>query len=107
MKRPRGRPRCSPSTGEEEEKTEAEQQQHVIRFTTQVDDPIWPFWLEVPHGDAEVQPAAGSSTKKAVRVELSVSYLDRTDVMDSFLQRMPPWVAETWYATVYFSEWEF
>ena len=75
--------------------------QYVVRFTTEDESPIWPFWLSA----RAKEPHATSDS--GLRLELTVSYLEQTDVLKQFLARLPKWVSPSWSATVYQSVWEF
>ena len=48
------------------------------------------------------------SPPSRVRVELSISYLDRTEaLLRAKAMLAEGWTSEMWMATVYFSSWEF
>jgi len=85
--------------------------QYVARFTTQDPEPFWHFWLDVrlPQDSNTTTPSSQGTTAGSgrVRIEMSVSYLDRTAELEEALSRLPTYVSESWLATVYYSEWEF
>lgn len=57
-------------------------------------------------GTGEVAGMAGTGGKDfGVRIELSVSYLQRTSVLTNTMRHLPLSMHETWLATVYQSEW--
>ena len=52
--------------------------------------------------------SSSSSSPSRVRVELSISYLDRTEaLLRAKAMLAEGWTSEMWMATVYFSAWEF
>jgi hypothetical protein len=101
--------------------------QHIARLLLQNQSShVVDFWLEVE--DREVDPGLGGglpsdatvrsggssnsapsqfSTPAGIHVELSISYLDRTEALLQAKARLPgDWVSEIWLATVYHSAWE-
>ncbi|GAX75969.1 hypothetical protein CEUSTIGMA_g3412.t1 [Chlamydomonas eustigma] len=104
--------------------TQDVQVQHIARLLLQNQSShVVEFWLEVadkqaPAGGlcseghrADGRPSfpdsqAGGATA-GVRVELSISYLDKTEALMQAKARLPEeWVSEIWLATVYYSAWE-
>lgn len=90
-----------------------------MRFVTQEKDPYWDWHIDLidqgPHCEASASKAAQSGadadescgSRYGMRVELSVSYLHRTEMLKAALAAMPSFMSETWLATVYQSFWTF
>ncbi|KAJ9518718.1 hypothetical protein QJQ45_018697 [Haematococcus lacustris] len=84
--------------------------QHIVRLVTQDSDPFWSFWLEVAAPDSDVAvPGGGAAARRVLglRLELSISYLHRTPLLDGLMRRMPLEATESWLATVYQSVYKY
>ena len=59
-------------------------------------------------GESGSPPPPSSSSPSRMRVELSISYLDRTEaLLRAKAMLADGWTSEMWMATVYYSAWEF
>lgn len=58
-------------------------------------------------GDAADSDDAMGDLPLGLHIELTVTFLDRTPELLAAKARLPPWTAEIFLATAYFSQWDF
>lgn len=77
--------------------------QYVVRLVHQDSDPFVGFWVDLDTSKLAGQASEGSSAfgPLGLRIETSVSYIQRTPQLQQVLRQLPPFLTETWLATVY------
>lgn len=58
-------------------------------------------------GDAADSDDAVGDPPMGLHIELTVTFLDRTPELLAAKARLPPWTAEIFLATAYFSQWDY
>ncbi|GMH43401.1 hypothetical protein BSKO_11323 [Bryopsis sp. KO-2023] len=66
---------------------------HVIRFNQDAEEPVWPFWVDVPSGEE-------------LRIEMGISYFAETAELNAIVAEIPDWTSIA-TATVALSKWTF
>jgi hypothetical protein len=76
--------------------------QYVVRLVHQDPDPFVAFWADLDTSRLGGQSSEGSACGPlGLRIETSVSYIQRTPQLQQVLRHLPPFLTETWLATVY------